>query len=182
MNLWGIALKIFGWRVDITAPIRQKCVICVAPHTSNWDFPLGLAAYGSLGRKANFLMKKFWFFFPLKYLLKYFGGIPVDRNKKSNGLTSEVIELFKNSNYVNLAVTPEATRSRNANWKTGFLYIAKGANVPIQLGVIDYKNKIIIIRDEFFPSGDVEKDLNFVKNYYRDFAYAAKYPDKFTID
>ena len=182
MNLWGWALKIFGWSVDITAPVHSKCVICVAPHTSNWDFPLGLAAYKSLGRKANFLMKKFWFFFPLKYLLKSLGGIPVDRKKKSNGLTNQVIELFKSSEYVNLAVTPEATRSRNPNWKTGFLFIANGAKVPVQLGVIDYKNQKIIIRDEFYPSGNVEKDLEYVKNYYRKFDFAAKYPENFTLD
>ena len=65
MNLWGRILKWAGWHVDITAPRRQKCVICVAPHTSNWDFILGLFAYKSLGREANFLMKEFWFFFPL---------------------------------------------------------------------------------------------------------------------
>lgn len=182
MNLWGLVLKIFGWKVDISAPMRSRCVICVAPHTSNWDFPLGLAAYKSLGRNANFLMKKFWFFFPLKYLLKSLGGIPVNRKKRSNGLTSQVIELFRTSEYVNLAVTPEATRSRNSNWKTGFLTIASGANVPVQLGVIDYKNKMIIIRDEFYPSDNIDKDLEYVKNYYRKFDLAAKYPNNFTVD
>ena len=86
MNLWGRLLRLAEWSVDITAPRRDKCVICVAPHTSNWDFILGLAAYRSLGRKANFLMKEFWFFFPLKYLLTSLGGIPVSR-KGSGGLT-----------------------------------------------------------------------------------------------
>ncbi|MDE6294686.1 MAG: acyltransferase, partial [Muribaculaceae bacterium] len=76
MNIWGSLLKMFGWSVDITVARRDKCVICVAPHTSNYDFILGLAAYRSLGREANFLMKKFWFFFPLSILLKHFGGIP----------------------------------------------------------------------------------------------------------
>lgn len=181
MNIWGLALKFFGWKVDITAPRRDKCIICVAPHTSNWDFILGLAAYRSLGRKANFLMKEFWFFFPLKYLLKYFGGIPVpSRNKKSN-LTEEIVKKFESSNYINLAVTPEGTRSRVEKWRTGFLYISYGAKVPIQLGVIDYKNKDIIIRDEFIPSGDIEADMRYVKEYYAKFPDAAKYPDKFSV-
>lgn len=61
-NLWGKILKWMGWRVEITAPHLDKCVICVAPHTSNWDFVIGIMAYKSLNRKANFLMKEFWFF------------------------------------------------------------------------------------------------------------------------
>lgn len=181
MNLWGKILKWSGWKVSITAPQRNKCVICVAPHTSNWDFILGLFAYYSLGRKANFLMKEFWFFFPLKYLLKRLGGIPVPAKKTGRSVTQEVIELFKNDSYVNLAVTPEGTRSRRKQWRTGFLYIAYEAKVPIQLGIIDYSNKDIIIKDEFIPTGNVEKDMAFVKSYYSDCEKAAKYPQKFTI-
>ena len=96
MNVWGRLLKLFHWKVDITAPRRDKCVICVAPHTSNWDFILGLLAYKSLGREANFLMKKFWFFFPLKYLLRSLGGIPVPPKRSSGtSLTEQVISDFK---------------------------------------------------------------------------------------
>ena len=106
MNLWGRLLKIFGWKVDITAPRRDKCVICVAPHTSNWDFIIGLAAYRSLGRDANFLMKKSWFFFPLGSIFRAFGGIPVDR-RHGGTLTEAVVEMFRTRPYVNLAVTPK---------------------------------------------------------------------------
>ncbi len=178
MNIWGLFLKWAGWKVDITAPFLDKCVICVAPHTSNWDFILGLAAYKSLGRNANFLMKKFWFFFPLKYILKALGGIPVDT--KTNGtLTSIVIDKFKEESYLNLAVTPEGTRSRVEKWRTGFLYIAYGASVPIQLGVIDYSKKEIIIKKQFNPSGNIEEDMLYVRDFYKQYSYAAKYPDKF---
>lgn len=182
MNIWGRCLKWAGWKVEITAPRRDKCVICVAPHTSNWDFILGLAAYNSLGRKANFLMKKFWFFFPLKYLFYHFGGIPVAPKKETGkSLTEQIIHDFQTRDYVNLAVTPEGTRSSTDKWHSGFLYIAYGAKVPIQLGVIDYKRKLILIRDEYMPSGDVEKDMQAVKDYYAAFPEAAKYPDKFTV-
>lgn len=180
MNIWKLLLKWAGWSVEITAPRREKCVICVAPHTSNWDFILGLFAYKSLGREANFLMKKFWFFFPLKYLLKALGGIPVPPKKDGGNLTESVIERFRTSSYINLAVTPEGTRSRVEKWRTGFLYIAYGAKVPVQLGVIDYNNKKVIITEEFYPSGDLESDMIFVKKYYSQFDLAAKYPDKFT--
>lgn len=182
MNIWGYALKLFGWKVDISAPRRNKCVICVAPHTSNLDFIIGLAAYQSLGRKANFLMKEFWFFFPLKYILRAFGGIPVPSKKHSKGsLTEKVIELFKTRSYVNMAVTPEGTRSRREQWHTGFLHIAYGAHVPIQLGVIDFHTKKVIIREEYNPTGNVEADMAFIKNYYSQFKDAARYPDKFAV-
>jgi len=179
MNLWKEILRIAGWKVDISAPRRDKCVICVAPHTSNWDFILGLFAYKSLGREANFLMKEFWFFFPLKYLLKALGGIPVPKKKHGESLTDQVIKMFKDRGYVNLAVTPEGTRSLTDKWHTGFLYIAYGAKVPIQLGYIDYKHKDIIIRDEYNPTGNVEKDMNYIRKFYSLYGDIALYPEKF---
>lgn len=181
MNIWGLALKIAGWTFSINVPTYDKCVICVAPHTSNWDFILGLAAYCSVGRKANFLMKSFWFFFPLKYLLRHFGGIPVERSgkKHSGSLTEKVIELFKKEPYVNLAVTPEGTRSATEKWKTGFLYIAYGAHVPILLGVIDYSHKHILIDRVYNPTGDEAVDMEAIRKYYSYWKHAARYPEKF---
>ncbi|MCH5241031.1 MAG: 1-acyl-sn-glycerol-3-phosphate acyltransferase [Muribaculaceae bacterium] len=178
MNLWGLILKCAGWSVDITVPYREKTVICVAPHTSNWDFIMGLLAYRSLGRKANFLMKKFWFFFPLKYLMKALGGIPVN-TESSQSLTSVIIDDFKKAKYLNLAVTPEGSRSAVDKWRTGFLTIAYNAQVPIQLGVIDFKNKKVLIKKEFIPSGNNAVDLSEIRKYYSDFKEAALYPDKF---
>ena len=178
MNIWGRLLKLSGWTVDITVPYRNKVVICVAPHTSNWDFILGLLAYRSLGRKANFLMKKFWFFFPLKYIMKSLGGIPVD-TKASQSLTSVIIEDFKKRNYLNLAVTPEGSRSAVDKWKTGFLTIAYNSKVPVQLGIIDFKNKKVIIKKEFFPTGNNIEDLKEIRKYYSGFKHAALYPEKF---
>ena len=178
MNVWGILLKLSGWSVNITVPYRDKAVICVAPHTSNWDFIIGLLAYRSLGRKANFLMKKFWFFFPLKYLLKSLGGIAVN-TKSSQSLTSILVGDFKKAEYLNLAVTPEGSRSAVEKWKTGFLTIAFQANVPIQLGVIDFKEKKVIIEREFITTGDFHKDMIDIRKYYSNFKEAALYPEKF---
>lgn len=178
--LWKALLRLFGWTVEITAPRREKCVICVAPHTSNWDFSLGLAAYKSLGRKANFLMKEFWFFFPMNLILKSLGGIPVPK-KHGGELTKHLVEMFKERDYVNLAVTPEGTRSATTRWRSGFLYIAHGADVPIQLGIIDFRHKKIIIRDEIWTTGDVEADMRKVKDYYRDYADVGRFPDKFEL-
>lgn len=178
MNVWGLILKWAGWTTDITVPYRKKAVICVAPHTSNWDFIVGLLAYRSLGRKASFLMKKFWFFFPLKYLLKALGGIPVD-TESSHSLTTQIINDFNKADRLNLAVTPEGSRSAVEKWRTGFLTIAYNAGVPVQLGVIDFKNKKVIINKEYITTGDFRKDLNDIRKYYSNFKYAALYPDKF---
>lgn len=177
MNLWGLCLKIAGWKVDITVPYRAKAVICVAPHTSNWDFIIGLLAYRSIGRKASFLMKEFWFFFPLKYLLRALGGIPV--REKSHSLTSSIVEDFKTRKSLNLAVTPEGSRSAMEKWRTGFLTIAYQADVPIQLGVIDFQNKKVIIQKEYEPTKNYDKDLLEIRKYYSAFKQAALYPEKF---
>jgi len=181
MNVWGNILRLFGWEVDIVAPVRNRCVICVAPHTSNWDFILGLFAYRSLGRKANFLMKESWFFFPLKYLLKYLGGIPVTKKGSGGALTRHIVGLFAAKEYMNLAVTPEGTRRAQAKWRSGFLHISLEAGVPIQLGIIDYKHKRVTIRDEFQPTGDIDHDMEIVKRYYSEWDEAARYPYKFRV-
>lgn len=180
MNLWRTLLDIFGWRVDINPAPPEKCVICVAPHTSNWDFILGYAAYRSIGRKANFLMKESWFFPPLGYFFRKMGGIPVPKEKGSS-LTEKIIMAFGEEKYLNLAVTPEGTRSPNPDWRKGFLYIALGANVPVMLGVIDFENKSVTIRDAMIPNGDIDADMKFIKNFYRNSTSAARYPEKFKI-
>lgn len=180
MNISGLILKACGWGVSLTAPRRDKCVICVAPHTSNWDFILGLLAYKSAGRKANFLMKESWFFFPLKYLFRSLGGIPVTRKRRGD-LTSILVSDFSRCDYMNLAITPEGTRSGKAEWHTGFIRIAGEANVPLQLGIIDYKHKRIIIDREFTPTGNIEADLNRIKEFYAPYAECARFPQKFQV-
>ena len=127
-------------------------------------------------------MKDFWFFFPLKYLLRALGGIPVPRKKSGSNLTGQLIELFNDTDYVNLAVTPEGTRKKNSDWKTGFIYIAKGAGVPIELALIDYSLKKVIIKKELDPAKDnVEKTLSEIKKYYSQFTHAARYPENFKV-
>lgn len=173
-----LILRIFGWTVKITAPEYPQCIICVAPHTSNWDFILGKLAYMSVGRKAGFLMKETWFFFPLGIFLKMIGGIPVPR-KRGSSLTDKIVEKFRQNKTMCIAITPEGTRSRVTEWRTGFLRIAYQANVPILLGMFDFKNKTISVEKEFKPSGMIEKDLQQIKEFYKD--ANACYPDKFSI-
>lgn len=180
MNISSLILKLAGWKVEINAPDFQKCIISVAPHTSNWDFVLCKLAYSSVGRTANFLMKSDWFFFPLGCIFRAMGGIPVERKNKKHSLVEAVVEKMNASEQMKVAITPEGTRSRNPKWKTGFLQIAIQAQVPILLAAIDYKEKKVSIDGVFNPSTNVDADMAEIKKFYS--KYHAKYPEKFATD
>ena len=176
-----ILTRCMGWSTHITVPQRDKCVLCVAPHTSNLDFFLGELHYLSQGRKASFLMKKEWFFWPLGVLLRAMGGVPVERSKKCS-LTEQLSQIARTSDYFNLAVTPEGTRSLSPTWKRGFYYIALGAGIPIQLYAIDGKSKCIECTEELMPSGDIDADMRHIMDYYRKYEGRALKPDKFCVE
>lgn len=169
MNLAAKILKYFGWSVDISVPDYPKCIICVAPHTSNWDFILGELAIRSVGRSAGFMMKSSWFFFPLGPIFKAIGGVPVERKKKKGSLVEAMVQRFKTEERLVIAITPEGTRKRVTNWHTGFLRIAYEADVPIALGAIDAATKHIQVSDIFQPTGDIEADIKAIKHFYRPF-------------
>jgi 1-acyl-sn-glycerol-3-phosphate acyltransferase len=175
----ALLFNVMGWHVDVTVPHRDKCIICVAPHTSNWDFILGELYYTAIGRKASFLMKKEWFFWPMGYIFRQLGGFPVYRSKKTS-MTDMLAERIKETSHLKLAVTPEGTRSKVETWKRGFYFIALKAGVPIQLYDLDYKHKTIRCTLEIIPSGDVEADMKIIMDYYKH--SNAKYPHKFAIE
>lgn len=170
-------LRLIGWKILVNVPYYPKSVICVAPHTSNWDFILGKIGYAATGRKTHFLMKEAWFFFPLGIFFKAIGGIPVPK-KKGSDLTQYIIDKFNHSERINLAVTPEGTRSLVENWRKGFLYIAAGANVPIILAYIDYSKKEMALAETFYPTGNIDTDIAYIKNFYT--GKVGRYPEKFS--
>ena len=131
---------LLGWKMNVTVPDYDKCVICAAPHTSNWDLIIGKLFYSAIGRKTSFMMKKEWFFFPLGYFFKAIGGIPVDRSRQTS-LVEQMAERFAAKRHFHLAITPEGTRKANPDWKRGFYYIALKAQVPIVLFALDYPTK-----------------------------------------
>jgi 1-acyl-sn-glycerol-3-phosphate acyltransferase len=176
-KFYAFLLKALGWKSALNVDIPPKSVICVAPHTSNRDFFIGMIFYRSIIGKPHFLMKKDWFFFPLGYFLKRLGGIPVNRKKKTF-LSEQMVKLFNSNKYFQLAIAPEGTRKRNAQWKSGFYYIALNAGVPISLAYIDYWKKEIGVFDIFHPTGNVDKDIASIKQYYRH--VRGRYPDDFT--
>lgn len=168
-----------GWKSALNEEIPPQCVLCVAPHTSNWDFILGIIFCKSTGRTIRFLMKKEWFFFPMNLIFKSLGGIPVDRKKKSF-ITGQMVALFHSGKHFQLAVTPEGTRGKSAKWKTGFYYIALNAGVPITLAYLDYSRKTVGVIKNFYPTGNEKRDIDEIKQYY--YHIRAKHPKKFTID
>lgn len=172
-------MKNHGWKFVVNIPPVKKCVICVAPHTSNWDFIMGELASRSVGMKAKFLMKDTWFFFPLKYLLYALGGIPVTRGRRSN-VTGGVVDTFNKRENLVVAVTPEGTRSLNEHWHKGFLYMARDAKVPIVLGYFNYEKKIVCLDRIFDTSDDIDADMIAIKRYYDSVDCLGKYPEKFT--
>ena len=157
ISLW--IFKIVGWKAVVTVEEPSKSVICVAPHTSNWDFVIGKLYYWSLGRKSGFLMKKSWFFFPVGNILRHMDGIPVDRTKRTS-VTDQVAEEFRKRKTFHVAITPEGTRKAVQKWKMGFYNIALKANVPIQLAYIDYTKKEMGITDIIYPSGNEKADMD----------------------
>jgi len=171
-------LKLFGWSYNLQSEIPDKCVICVAPHTSNWDYVIGMFFYKSIGGNPHVLMKKEWFFFPLKYLLKSLGALPVNRKIRTS-VSDQMVEVFNSREHFQLVISPEGTRSKNTQWKTGFYYIAINAGVPITLAYIDYSKKEIGVKNIFYPTGDFKIDIEKIKSYYTD--VQAKYPKRFAI-
>lgn len=173
-----VVLKLAGWKFVRTTPILSKSVICVAPHTSNWDFILAKLSYSaSEDIHPHFFMKKSWFFFPMGSLLSAMGGIPVDRSRRSS-LTDQVVEEFAKHESFHIGVTPEGTRQAVREWRKGFYHIAVKAGVPIQLAYLDYAKKEAGITKVFYPTGDEKKDLEEIKSFYAN--VTPKFPERFT--
>lgn len=179
MNLYHkILFDWMGFREEVSEPFPAKYIIALAPHTSNWDFIIGMLFCRAKDFNCNFLMKKEWFFWPLGNLMHKLGGIPVYRSKKT-GLTDIVAEKAKEMDTFRLCITPEGTRKANKEWKKGFYYIALKANIPILLYGLDYKRKLIKCSRTFIPTGNVEKDMEEIKQYFTEFE--GKHPERFII-
>lgn len=175
-----ILFKRLHWTYEISIPERPKCIICVAPHTSNWDFVIGELFYTAIGRKSGFMMKKEWFFWPLGSLLRRMGGIPVAR-KKHTSLTDSIAQQAREASEFHLAITPEGTRQKVSTWKRGFYFIALKAGIPIQLYAIDYKVRRIVCTKEIMPEENaVDAHMKEIMEYYKDFT--PRHPEKFQIE
>ena len=173
-------LRMIGWKVGATLdPDLKKCVLVGAPHTSNMDFPIALATLYACGVRVRFLAKESLFRFPLGVLMRVMGGMPVDRSRHHN-MVDAMIGMFASSESLILLIPAEGTRSYVKEWKSGFYYTALGAKVPIAMGYLDYGNKVSGFGTLFYPTGNYEKDLAEIKNYYRQFV--PRHPEKSSLN
>lgn len=143
-NKW-LFFRLLGWKIEGEFPFHiPKYVIVVAPHTSNWDVMIGIFCRNITGLKSNFVGKKELFFFPLGVLIRWIGGLPVNRGAKTN-FVDEVVNLYNSRSNLVIALAPEGTRKRTERFKSGFYYIAQKVNIPILPVGLDYKNKRVVI-------------------------------------
>lgn len=167
-------LGLGGWSVTSDKPDTRKYVLVVAPHTSNWDFPIGLLAAGVLQLDAHWLGKHSLFHWPYGWLFRALGGLPVYRNQSLN-LIEQMRERFETSDRLILALAPEGTRSRTEYWKSGFYHIARAAGVPIVMAYLDYPRKQVHLGGAFMPGENTDADLEQMNRFFS--GHFGKHPE-----
>jgi 1-acyl-sn-glycerol-3-phosphate acyltransferase len=167
-------LKVFGWRLESEVPAHPKFVVIAAPHTSGWDLPFMLATSYVLNVPISWMGKRELFAPPFGWFMRALGGIPIDRSKHHNTVSWAIAELEKSDNLV-LSVPAKGTRGRAEYWKSGFYHIAKGANVPMALACLDYRNKCCGIGAFVMPTGDLRADMDRIRALYD--RGTAKFPE-----
>lgn len=145
-------LDLFGWKIVGEFPPEKKMLIAVAPHTSNWDFVLAMLGVMALGVKISFLMKKEAFFWPLRNVFIYLGGIPLDRGA-ADDTVAQIARWYRDNEKVCVAITPEGTRGKVKKWKTGFLRIAHMSKAVLFIVAWNYPSKTIVL-DRTWPVSD----------------------------
>ncbi len=156
-------------------PDDSRYLVVVAPHTSGWDLLLGLLFTFASGIRPNWIGKDDIFRWPLGSLMRWLGGIPVNRRSKNN-FVDQIVALYKARNELIVAITPAGTRGDTSYWRTGFYYIALGAEVPIALGFIDYGARRLGIQGTLWPTGNLEADMRVFQEFYA--GMRGKYPER----
>ena len=170
-----LVLRLLGWKVEINLPSASKYVLIGAPHTSNYDFFLMLMLIGVSGLKLNWLGKDTLFRRPIGGIMRKLGGIPVNR-RSSNRFVDQMVAAYKERQELAIVIAPEGTRSKVPTWKTGFYYIAVGAEVPIVFGFVDASRRTTGIGPQFQPTGDIQADFAVIKAFYS--GMVGIHPDK----
>lgn len=158
-------MRLSGWRIDGKLPDLPKFVLIGAPHTSNWDFLLFLGVIFSLRANVHFMGKSELFRFPVGWFFRYCGGVSVDR-KRSTGLVDEMVKVYNEAENFILVIAPEGTRHQVSEWKHGFYHIAKNAEVPIVMAVVDGRRKTVHIGQVFYTTGNMEADMKAIKSVF----------------
>lgn len=185
-NLAEKALKLMGWETDNHWPENlSQCVMIAAPHTSNWDALYARLALKALGVNVRLTIKDSYMKFPLGPFVRAMGGIGIDRRPKQAGeprpsMVQVMTDLFKQHPELVMLVTPEGTRARQEQWKTGFYYVAVNAGVPIALAYMDYEQKKAGVGKIIHPTGNFEEDMAEIMDFYA--GIQAKFPEDFSVD
>jgi len=158
-------LHLLGWRLEGTLPDLPKFLVTAAPHSSNRDFYVGIAAVFALRLDIRFVGKAELFRGPLGPLMRWLGGLPVDRHRPE-GFVEQIVALFAAREQLVLAMAPEGTRKPVERWKSGFYRIALGAGVPIVPGYFDNARKRVGFGPPFWPTGDAERDIAELRAFY----------------
>ena len=163
ISMW--ILTKLGWTIPARLPNAKKYVIIAAPHTSNWDFPLGILAAKAMRLEVQWMGKHTLFRWPFGWFFRAIGGTAVKREAGRNYI-AQMADLFERSDRLVLALAPEGTRKKTDHWKTGFYYIARAANVPIVFAYLDFGNKQVGVGDLFYPTGDIHADFEVIRSFY----------------
>ena len=172
-----LGMWLFRWKIVGQVPDGKKFVLIGAHHTSNWDFPFALCAMYSLRLKVSWIGKDTLFKKPFGGFMRWIGGIPVDRGNPQ-GMVDQIAKRFKESNKLAVAIAPSGTRKKRDYWKSGFYRIALAAQVPVTCGYLDYKKKIACLGLSFFLTGNITKDMDRIRDFYKD--VQAKHPEMAT--
>lgn len=161
-------LKLSGWSIDGKPPKLARYVLVGAPHTSNWDFVFGMAIGLATGVHCYWVGKHTLFRGPLNPVMRWMGGIPLDRNGRCRrgSLVDQTVCTFKQHRKFGLVICPEGTRSRGERWRTGFYHMAKNAGVPIVLAYLDFRNRVGGFGPIIEPGEDINKDLHQIQAFY----------------
>ena len=180
------SLGLIGWKIDNHWDLNiDQCVMIAAPHTSNWDALYARLALKALGVNVRITIKDSYMKLPLGPFVRAMGGIGINRRPKKEGearpsMVELMSDLFKTHEKLVMLVTPEGTRAKQEKWKTGFYHVATTAGVPIALAYMDYTKKKCGVGKIVYPSGDMEKDMAEIMEFYSNIN--AKFPEKFSVD
>lgn len=178
-NLARFAMTLFGWKIEGTLPNSSKVIVIGAPHTSNWDWILVMFTAYSLGIRITWMAKHTLFKKPFGSIMRWLGGMPVDR-RAAGGMVTQAVDKFHREDNLILCITPEGTRSKVREWKQGFYHIAQGADVPVVVAAFDYGRKKVRFGPVFKPTGNLEADLPIIKSFYA--GVIARHPQLASIE
>jgi 1-acyl-sn-glycerol-3-phosphate acyltransferase len=161
---WSL-FRLWDWRLAGNLPDVPKAIVVVAPHTTNWDFPVGILAMFALGLKISWLGKHTLFWWPLRLLMVWLGGVPVRRDSRS-GTVAKLVETMRQSDTMLLAVAPEGTRKAVTGWRMGFAHVAVGAGVPVAPIAFDWGHRVVTLGPAFSLTGDLAVDERTLRGWF----------------